>query len=140
MMRDMIGRDGSQVANDCTTRAFAVAAGVSYTLAASLMARAGRTPKRGLRITQWLPMFQNYGLCLDEDRLPTLDAVHGRFPDGNYIVWMPKHVFAIHGGKSSDWWQTPRGTAVFMIWQIPDTVSPALEALRTLDQLTNKKA
>jgi hypothetical protein len=140
MMREMTGRDNTRVVNDCTVRAFAVAAGVSYPLAASLMARAGRTPKRGLPITQWLPVFQRYGLCLDDDRLPTLDAVRGQFPDDNYIAWFPKHIAAVRGGESSDWWEIPRGTTAYGLWRIPNVASPALETLRTLDNLTNKKA
>jgi hypothetical protein len=104
--------------NDCSIRAFSVAACVSYDTALKLFARHGRRPNKGTPgwVTQAVlkdafPQVQSFCPLL------TLTQFVKKYPVGHYILHTRNHALAVIDGDVHDWKMRPK-TKIWTAWRV----------------------
>ena len=113
--------------NDCSVRAFSIAACVSYEEAYRLFAEQGREPRRGTLdvvtravITNNVPTSRELSQAelksVKEPRL-TIPKFAQKYNKGHFIVHSRNHALAIVDGVIHDWKLRPR-TKVWQAWQL----------------------
>jgi hypothetical protein len=89
---------------DCTVRAFAVWAGVSYAEAHAIMREAGRKDRCGLAHDALGTLLRQYGKpCRIGVKNVTLSQFVQRHPKGRYYVAVYGHALAVIDGIVHDW-------------------------------------
>jgi hypothetical protein len=107
---------------DCSVRAYAVAACVSYSSAWELFNKFGREPNKGTPnfITEKVikDQFPNaLYRCFPWDIRPTLPKFAERANEGHWVVHVRGHALAIVDGVIHDWKPRPK-TKVWCAWRI----------------------
>ena len=86
--------------NDCTVRAYSKAAGIPYLQAHQELTDAGRIPGKGFRV--W-PFYEKKGfLWYPRPHRRVDNFVLNIARNGNWIVWIRGHVFAVCDGVIHD--------------------------------------
>lgn len=105
-MDKMIVTDGGRVAEgfaheklDCTVRAVALARRISYTAAHKMLEQAGRKPRHKF---DFLSFMQGQTWASRSLGTGTVRAFVEDHPEGNYIVRIKGHAFAVCGGIALD--------------------------------------
>lgn len=119
---ESIEREGFSERNDCTVRAVSAACNASYASAHSLLAAAGRKPRRGMYFQQYMAN-QTELLGCKVTRVatgrPTLEqALYRYMADGRYIVVKRGHAFAVIDGVVIDTAAVGSRSRVLAIWRV----------------------
>jgi hypothetical protein len=86
--------------NDCTVRAYAKAAGITYTQAHIELTEAGRRHGKGFRVG---PFYEKKGfLWYPKPHRKVENFILNTAHTGNWIVWIRGHVFAVCDGVIHD--------------------------------------
>ena len=102
--------------NDCTVKAIAIAAGIPYDCAYSLLKSFGRRPRRGYKLQLHLSgILSRLGLAVHQRDylIPaikrkgsglTMMTVSDYLPKrGVFLLWTARHVACYRGGRVHDW-------------------------------------
>lgn len=125
-MDKMIITDGGRTAEgftqeklDCTVRALALTRRIPYRQAYAILAKAGRKPRHKFAFIPWIRS-QSYAKELDFGCVaPTVRNFISSHPEGNYIVRIKGHVFALCGGIALDTFNVAdRRYKVLQVWEI----------------------
>jgi hypothetical protein len=123
--------------NDCTVRALANCLGLPYKLAHRFLAKAGRQPKQGMKVTDWQPVYERFGIKLKSvhgstkgarfmahkykiEQQPgiTLEKLLPSLQQGRYVIKIRGHVFAVVGGKVLDYGYNAAGSRVQAVYKL----------------------
>lgn len=102
---------------DCTVRALALFAGLSYLAAHQLMALAGRKDGGTLRGVHYRPVMDRYGEHITTARPRTLQRFLREHPSGAFLLEMRGHVVAVIDGRIEDLCPLPARCLVKSYWQ-----------------------
>jgi hypothetical protein len=128
-MDKIILTDGGRVAEgftqeklDCTVRALALTRRISYRQAYKILAQAGRKPRHKFNFSDFINN-QSYAkkvhLEFGIGGFPTVRKFIIDHPEGNYIVQIRGHVFALCGGIALDLVDlTEKRFKVIRVWEI----------------------
>ena len=98
--------------NDCSVKALAIAARVSYAMAHKACAKHGRKPKRGMYTQDILETASHTLNCRVELKIDlrqrngsryTVKTIAPLLNKGHYLVFVRGHVLAVVDGKVEDW-------------------------------------
>lgn len=119
--RETYATGGSDESNDCSVRAFAVAACVDYYVAHDIFAKAGRRPRH--KTAGWITesvmvrYFPNVHQVYAYDRRMTIKRFVELYPKGHYLVHVRGHALAVCDGVTHNWTNRPR-QIVRRFWQL----------------------
>ncbi len=132
--------DAMRETNDCTVKAIALATGVSYIRAHTVMAEVGRVHKNGAFLMQWEKAFNMLGFTLHAEKDITARTVRKVVPmleaDKVYVVQSTRHLSAVVDADVLDW-AKGRRKQIAMVFQVlptgvtPDPISDKLAKKRT---------
>lgn len=119
--------------NDCSIRAFSVAAGCSYEFASAAFSVAGRKIKRGTCGIESQRVMEEYfhmepvtifpGMCVAEFAC--------LFPEGSFVCHRRRHAFAIIDGVLHDWQTgTVARSIVVAAWRVTEKTRDKVRKLQ----------
>lgn len=105
---------------DCAVRAFSIAGYLPYWEAHNAFANEGRKSKRGVMIADYArPVAKRLGLQIRKVRTPrTLRGFLARYPEGNFILHVREHAFAVLNGIVHDVSPESDRRRILDAWQI----------------------
>ena len=98
--------------NDCSVVAVSVALGLSYSESRELLCSHGRRHRGGATSEQIIKAVRSTGATCELVlhflepwlvKCKTPISIEKNIPDGNYLVFTSKHVFAVNDGTVMDW-------------------------------------
>jgi hypothetical protein len=102
---------------DCTVRALALARRISYKIAHQELEQAGRRSRHRFNFTLWL-LSQSWVKSLRSNAFGTVRSWVTAHSDGNYIVQIRGHVFAVNHGMIMDSFKISPRMMVKNAWEI----------------------